>query len=75
LSLSIKEIGIYQSNKYTVIQSTIPTISNHLGDFIIPILSSEKVQKLTDIVKLAFNKKNKRKKILDKVKKSLELEF
>lgn len=75
LTLSLKEIGIYQSNKYTVIQSTIPTISSHLGDFVIPVLPKDKVDKLTEIVKTAFAKKNKRKKILLEIKLKLEKEF
>ncbi|MCO5279343.1 MAG: hypothetical protein M9911_15270 [Saprospiraceae bacterium] len=75
LALSLKEIGSYQSNRFTVIQSTIPTISNHLGDFVIPILPKEKVLKLTEIVKTAFEKKNKRKKLLSDIKTKLEIEF
>ncbi|MDO9155072.1 MAG: hypothetical protein Q7U47_15415 [Paludibacter sp.] len=75
LTLSLKEIGIYQSNKFTVIQSTIPTISTHLNDFVIPVLPKEKVDKLTEIVKTAFVKKNRRKKILLEIKLKLEKEF
>jgi len=75
LALSLKEIGIYQSNKFTVIQSTIPTISTHLNDFVIPVLPKEKVDKLTEIVKTAFVKKNRRKKILLEIKLKLEKEF
>ena len=74
-SLSLNEIGTYQSNKYTVIQSTIPTISNHLGDFVIPVLTKDKVGKLTEIVKTAFEKKDKRKKLLSDIKTKLEKEF
>jgi len=75
LSLSIKEIGIYQSDKYTIVQSTIPTISNHLGDFIIPVINPDGIKELTNIVKRAFEKKSQRKQKLDRVKKMLENEF
>ena len=75
LMLSLEKIGIYQSKKYNVIQSTIPTISNNLSQFIIPILSDARINELTEKVKDIFNIKNDRKKVLDLSKKELEIEF
>ncbi len=54
--LSIEEIGKYQAEKNTVIQSTIPTLANRLKDFIIPILEQENINKIVNSIKKA-NKK------------------
>lgn len=51
--LSIKEIGKYQCEKNTVIQSTIPTLANRLSSFIIPILSKDDIEYISNEIKRA----------------------
>lgn len=61
LSLSIKEIGIYQAKRYTVIQSTIPTMANNLVKVNIPILDKETIVEITNLVKNAFTAQRREK--------------
>ena len=56
----IEEINSYQSDKCTVIQSTIPTLAKRLNEFIIPILDDGVIAEVTDLIKQAnqlFDKK------------------
>lgn len=75
LMLSIKEIGKYQAERYTVIQSTIPTISNHILDFEIPLFDSEIIRRVTDMVKKAFALKQKRKVLVNTVREEIDQWF
>ena len=75
LVLSIKEIAKYQANRYTVIQSTIPTISKHLLDFEIPILDKNSIEEITKLIKQAFELKNEKKKIIKKVREEIDNYF
>jgi len=75
LMLTIKEITKYQVEKYTVIQSTIPTISNYLEDFHIPILSTDKIKEITELVKKAMNCKQEKKKIMSEVNNHIDHYF
>lgn len=70
LVLTTKRIARYQAKRFTVIQSTIPTISNRILNIKIPVIQNNSIKKITEIIKEAFDKKNERKKIL---KKSLKL--
>jgi len=70
LVLTTKEIARYQAKRFTVIQSTIPTISNRILNIKIPIIQKDSIKKITEIIKKAYDKKNERKKIL---KESLKL--
>ncbi|GAL73401.1 restriction endonuclease subunit S [Jejuia pallidilutea] len=70
LMLSLEKIGIFQSKKFTVIQSTIPTISNNLSQFIIPILPVNRIVELTEKVKEIFKMKSDRKKFLTNQKQN-----
>lgn len=72
LVLSIKEITLYQAQKYTVVQSTIPTISNHLGDFEIPILDKKSIDEITQLVRKAFVLKDERKKLIKEIREKIE---
>lgn len=75
-ALSIPEIGDYQSRKRTVIASTIPHLRpENLLKTTIPILPKKDRDLITEILKEAFEKKSQRKKKLDAIKKTLELEF
>lgn len=75
LILSIKEIGKYQAEKYTVIQSTIPTISNHIVDFVIPVLDENTINKVTEVIKEAFRLKDEKKKLIKNVKEEIDSYF
>ena len=75
-ALSTEEIGGYQAKKRTVIAATIPHLRpDNLLKIKIPILPEKDRNEITEIVKQAFDKKSKRKKILDDIKKELEIEF
>lgn len=58
--LMIEEINSYQSDKCTVIQSTIPTLAKRLNEFTIPILDDGVIAEVTYLIKQAnqlFDKK------------------
>ncbi len=75
LCLSIKELTIYQAKRYTVIQSTIPTISNRLLDFEIPILDTSTIDEITQLVKSAFELKDKKKRLINEVREKMDSYF
>jgi len=75
LVLTIKEIARYQSERYTVIQSTIPTISNYILDFEIPILDKNSIDKITKLVKKAFELKDEKKKLISEVREEIDNHF
>jgi len=72
LVLTIKEIAKYQAEKFTVIQSTIPTISNRILDFEIPILDKKSIDEITKLVKDAFELKDKKKKLIKEVREEID---
>ena len=72
LSLSIKEIGIYQAKRYTVIQSTIPTMANNLVKVNIPILDKETITEITNLVKEAFKLKDEKKRLIADVRETMD---
>ena len=72
LSLSIKEVGIYQAKQYTVIQSTIPTMANNLGKVSIPILDKDTITEITDLVKQAFKLKDEKKRLISEVRETMD---
>jgi type I restriction enzyme S subunit len=67
--------GQYQLNKFTLIQSTIPTLSNRLNDLIIPILSEDAIKEIEDIVTKAIKLKQERKKLINDAKSEIEKIF
>lgn len=75
LVLTIKEIARYQAERYTVIQSTIPTISNHILDFEIPILDKNSIDEITKLIKEAFELKDKKKKLIKETRKKIDNYF
>ena len=44
------DVSKLQCEKFTVIQSTLPTISNNLSNFYIPLISENKMKKITNLV-------------------------
>jgi len=75
LVLTIKEIAKCQAERYTVIQSTIPTISNRILDFEIPILDKISIDEITKLVKEAFELKDEKKKLISEVKEEIDSYF
>ncbi|HOC77502.1 MAG TPA: hypothetical protein PKO31_02285 [Methanofastidiosum sp.] len=75
LILTLKEIAIYQAERYTVIQSTIPTISNYILDFEIPILDKDSIEEITKLVKQAFKLKEEKKILLNEVRELIDNYF
>ena len=73
--LSIQEIGKYQAKKYTVVQSTIPTMSGNLPKIEIPIIDKNSVDEITAIIKEAFRMKAERKKIISLVRRKIDSYF
>ena len=72
LLLTIKEVARYQAERYTVIQSTIPTISKHIRDFEIPILDQDTVDEITKLVKEAFILKDQKKLLIKRVREEID---
>ena len=70
IALITKEIGLYQSIKYTVTQTTIPTISNNILNFLIPIV--EKNIEIIALTSKAFELKDKRKILINESRILLE---
>lgn len=75
LVLTIKEVARYQAERYTVIQSTIPTISNHILDIQIPILDKNSIDEITKLVKEAFELKDEKKKLIKEVREEIDSYF
>jgi len=72
LALSVKEIGIYQSKRYTVIQSTIPTMANNLTKVEIPILDENTISEITNLVRQAFKLKDEKKRLITEVREMMD---
>ena len=75
IALSIKEVGLYQAKQYTVIQSTIPTISNNLKKIEIPILDKPSIDEITALVKQAFQLKAEKKRLISSVRAAIDALF
>lgn len=75
LVLTIKEVARYQAERYTVIQSTIPTISNFILHFEIPILDKNSIDEITKLVKEAFELKDEKKKLIKEVREEIDNYF
>ena len=74
-ALSVREIGIYQAKKYTVIQSTIPTMAGNLPKVEIPILEKSTIDEITVLIRKAFQLKAERKRIMAQVRDSIDSYF
>ena len=75
IALSIREIGIYQAKRYTVVQSTIPTMSGNLPKVEIPILDKASIDEITSLVREAFRLKAERKRLIAEVRKTIDSYF
>lgn len=70
IALSTKEVGLTQAKRFTVTQSTIPTIGNSLSEFVIPKSKHEK--KIIELAKEAFKLKEERKKLVNESRLLIE---
>lgn len=75
IALSIREIGIYQAKRYTVIQSTIPTMAGNLPKVEVPILGKSTIDEITSLVREAFRLKAERKQLIAQVRKTIDSYF
>jgi type I restriction enzyme, S subunit len=70
--LTIPEIAIFQAQRYTVIQSTIPTISSFFESFSIPLIEQENIDEITSLLKQAFNLKNTKLSMMRGIRAEIE---
>lgn len=76
LTLSLKETGLYPSIRRTVIASTLPHLrEERLRDFEIPVLDKNSIDKITKIVKEAFELKDEKKKLIKEVRAEIDSYF
>jgi type I restriction enzyme S subunit len=75
LVLTIKEISMYQAKRYTIVQSTIPTISKNILEFKIPILDKPFMQKITKIVKKATKLMDNSKKTIAEIREYIDSQY
>ena len=76
LTLSIKEIGIYESKRRTVVASTIPHLrEERLKEMEIPILDKETIDEITGLVKHAFKLKDEKKRLISEVREDMDNYF
>ena len=68
--LSTNEVGLNQAKRFTVTQSTIPTIGNNLTEFVIP--KSKFETKISELTKAAFNLKDERKRLINESRLLIE---
>ena len=73
LALTIKEIGFYQADKKTVVASTLPHLKeSQILNFIIPQLDKISTNKITDLIKKAFYKKNECKNLINNIRNLMD---
>ena len=73
LVLSLKETGLYPALRRTVIASTIPHLrEERLKEIEIPILDKSSIDEITQIIKRAFELKDKKKKLIQEVRKEVD---
>lgn len=75
IALSIREVGTYQAKRYTVVQSTIPTMSGNLPKVELPIIDKATIDEITTLVREAFRLKAERKELIAQVRKTIDSYF
>ena len=74
--LSIREIGIYESKRRTVVASTIPHLrEDRVKEMEIPILDKASINEITDLVREAFKLKAERKQLIADVRRKIDSYF
>ncbi len=73
LALSIKEVGHYQADQKTVVASTLPHLKEgQILDFLIPQLDKNTSNKISELIKQSFEKKNQCKILLKDIRKMMD---
>lgn len=76
LLLSIKEIGLFSANRRTVVASTIPHLrEERLKEFEIPIVEKELINKVSELIRNAFDMKNQAKLIISEIRNDIDKRF
>lgn len=74
--LSIREIGIYESKRRTVVASTIPHLrEDRMKEMQIPIIDKASIDEITHLVREAFKLKAERKRLIADVRKTIDSYF
>jgi len=74
--LSTMETGKYSAKRRTVVASTIPHLrQERVEDFSIPIIGKKEISKIKNMVKKAFDMKEKSKKIISEIRFFLDSTF
>lgn len=74
--LSIREIGIYESKRRTVVASTIPHLrEERVKEMEIPVLDKAAIDEITTLVREAFRLKAERKELIAQVRKTIDSYF
>ena len=68
-----KETGFYPSIRRTVVASTIPHLrEDRLKEIPVPIIDEQKINEITELVKKAFELKEKRKELVLQVSTEID---
>ena len=74
--LAIREIGIFESKRRTVVASTIPHLrEDRMKEMQIPILDKTSIDEITNLVREAFILKAERKRLVADVRKTIDSYF
>lgn len=71
ICLLVDEVGRIQFYKNTVVQSTIPTLSNRANNFIIPIVDEDTINLIDKKVNEAINAIIEKNKLMEKIKRKM----
>ena len=75
-ALIVPEVGYYGAKRRAVVASTIPHLrENRLGEIAIPIIERNLIDKITVLIKEAFELKNRRKELLKTDENLIDLYF
>ena len=74
--LAVREIGIFESKRRTVVASTIPHLrEDRMKEIQIPILDKASIDEITSLVREAFKLKAERKRLIADVRKTIDSYF
>ena len=71
ICLLIEEVGGIQFYQNTVVQSTIPTLSNRASNFVIPVVEEETIKIIDKKVNTAINAIIEKNKLIEEIKKRM----
>jgi len=71
IPLILDEIGKAQVKKFTLIQSTIPTIAKRIKEIKIPIIDKDSMEHISKLIQKAFQLKHEKDELFKKIKKDM----